>query len=231
MGFNNCSGDGTIDMTGKRDRCITTAYDFTQATSVSLSFDVAYAVLNFKNVVYSDSLAVYASTDNGTTWNQVYIKGGTSLSNIPAITSGQTCWAPSSPSEWRTDKINLNNLAGHSGVKFAFENISAWGEWIYIDNISISASSGSSGCDSITYAKSIHPIMMSQCAIAGCHVSGGSGPTNFTTYAGVKADADNGKLKLRMIDGNPSMMPLTGKLPDAMISKVQCWLDSGAPNN
>jgi hypothetical protein len=125
----------------------------------------------------------------------------------------------------------VNNLAGHSNVKFAFENTSDWGEWIYIDNVSIAASSGSNGCDTVTYAKSIQPIIQTQCAIQGCHVSGGSGPTNFSTYAGVKLDVDNGNLKKRMIDGNPSIMPASGKLPDAMINKVQCWLDAGAPNN
>ena len=231
VGFNNCSGDGTIDMTGKKDWLITAAYDFTQATSVSFSFDVAYAVLNFKNATYYDSLAVYSSIDGGSTWNQVYIKGGTLLANIPAITVGQPCWTPTSANDWRTDKINLNNLAGHSNVKFAFENISDWGEWIYIDNVTIAASNGGNGCDSITYAKSIQPIMMAHCATSGCHRPGGSGPIDYTTYAGAKLDADNGNLKKRMMDGNPSMMPLTGKLPDAILSKVQCWLDSGAPNN
>jgi hypothetical protein len=218
-------------MTGRKDRCITASYDFTQATSVSISFDVAYVVLNFKNATYFDSLAVYSSIDGGSTWNQIYIKGGTSLANIPAITTGQPCWAPSSANDWRTDKINVNNLAGHSGVKFAFENISDWGEWIYIDNVSIVATNGGNGCDSIKYATSIKPIMAGNCAIPGCHVPGGSGPTDFTTYTGVKLDADNGTLKKRMIDGNPSIMPLTGKLPDAQLSKIQCWLDSGAPNN
>jgi hypothetical protein len=73
--------------------------------------------------------------------------------------------------------------------------------------------------------------MQANCATSGCHVSGGTGPTDFTAYAGIKTDADNGTLKKRMIDGNPSFMPTSGKLPDSTLNKVQCWLDNGAPNN
>lgn len=235
IGFNNCSGDGTTDMTGKKDRFITAAYDFTDALYASISFDVAYAVLNVKSQTYTDSLAVFASADGGSTWNQIYLKGGTTLSNIPVITATQPCWAPSSSSDWRTDKITVNNLAGHSRVMFAFENRSDWGEWIYIDNINITASSSAgTSCVGVTFAKSILPVMQTQCALSGCH-DAASGRTDLSAYGnattGIKSIADNGNLKKRMIDGNPSFMPTSGKLPDSTLSKVQCWLDAGAPNN
>ncbi|HSH67379.1 MAG TPA: hypothetical protein VLB84_16665, partial [Bacteroidia bacterium] len=38
VGFNNCSGDGNTDMTGRIDRLISPSYDFSKATSVNLSF-------------------------------------------------------------------------------------------------------------------------------------------------------------------------------------------------
>ena len=229
IGFNNCSGDGTTDMTGRKDRFMTAAYDFTQATSVTIAFDVAYAVLNFKSTTYTDSLAVFASTDGGTTWSQIYLRGGTTLTDT-TITASSPCWAPASASRWRTDKITANNLGGHSQVMFAFENRSDWGEWIFIDNITITANSGPP-C-SATYAKNIQSIMQVHCTITGCHVAGNSAPpTDLTTYAGVKADAINGLLKARVIDGNPSFMPNPGGIPDSLKNKIQCWLDAGAPNN
>lgn len=140
IGFNNCDGNGTgIDMTGTKDRLITAAYDFTNTTvTASMSFDLAYAVLKYKNQILNDSLAISYSTDCGTTWTQLYLKGGVELSNI--ITS-VSCWVPTA-SDWRTETINLGVLAGQPNVMFAFENRSNWGEWIYIDNINITAITG-----------------------------------------------------------------------------------------
>lgn len=231
IGFNNCSGDGNTDMTGRKDRLITPSYDFSKATSVSLSFDIAYALLFFKNQEYPDSLAVFSSIDGGATWDTLYSKGGSDLSNIQPITTSPPCWVPASSSDWRTDYIPLNKLAGQPHVMFAFENRSAWGEWIFIDNISISASSGTTDCDKITFSKDIQPLIKSNCATTGCHVPNGSAPGDYTTFDAIKSDADRGQLKKRMIDGNPSFMPPSGKLDEATLNKLNCWLNAGAPNN
>jgi hypothetical protein len=231
IGFNNCSGDGNTDMTGRRDRLLSPSYDFSKATSVSLSFDIAYALLFFKNQEYPDSLAIYSSINGGATWDSLYMKGGSDLSNIQPITTSPPCWVPASSSHWRTDHIALNKLAGQPNVMFAFENRSAWGEWIYIDNISITAGSGLTDCDKITYSKDIQPIIIANCATTGCHVPNGSAPGDYTKFDAVKSDADNGALKKRVIDGNPSFMPPSGKLYEADLNKITCWLNAGAPNN
>jgi hypothetical protein len=234
IGFNNCSGNGTVSMTGKRDRFITATYDFSGATTASLSFDVAYAVLQVKDIDFTDSLAIYSSSDNGNTWTQIYFKGGTDLSNIPIITTTTPCWEPAFATDWRTDKINVSNLAGKSRVTFAFENRSDWGEWVYLDNITIAATNVGASCDKITYANNIKPIIISKCATPNCHVPGHQDPIDLDTYAGLKTIVDNGHFKKRVMDGNPSFMPTSsagGKLDDATLSKIQCWLDNGAPNN
>jgi hypothetical protein len=230
IGFNNCSGDGNTDMTGRKDRLLSPSYDFSKATSASLSFDVAYAVLDFKNQYYSDSLFIYSSIDGGNTWTQIYINGGEDLSNIPPITTSPPCWLPSAATDWRTDFIPLNNLAGQSNVKFAFENRSGWGEWICLDNITVTSSNGSSDCDKITYSKDIDPIIKNSCAITGCHVPNGTA-ADFTTFDGLKPDIESGGFKRRVVDGKPSFMPPAGKLPDADIDKINCWLNTGGPNN
>lgn len=231
VGFNNCSGNGNSDMTGKYDRLISPSYDLSKATTFNFSFDVAYALLNFKGQVFSDSLAVYYSIDGGYNWTRIYLDGGEGLSNVPVVTTSPPCWAPAATSDWKTEIINLDKIAGKPYVMFAFENHSGWGEWIYLDNISISASNGPNTCEGISYAKDIQPIIQGQCATSGCHVAGGTGPTDFSTYAGVKMAVDYGSFKKRTIDGNPSFMPVSGKLPDQMLSKIRCWLNAGAPNN
>lgn len=137
IGFNNCDGNGSGNsMAGTKDRFITAAYDFTNTTAkASLSFDFAYAVLKYKNQVLNDSLAVFSSTDCGLTWDLLYLKGGKDLSDLE---TSVPCWTPTD-ADWRTTNIELPMLAGKASVLFAFENRSSWGEWIYIDNINISA--------------------------------------------------------------------------------------------
>ena len=138
IGFDNCDGNGSGgNMTGKKDRFITPAYNLSNATtSASLSFDLAYALLDFKGQINSDTLAVFSSTDCGSTWSQLYLKGGAALATVTATTA--QCWVPSA-NEWRTENISLTNFAGSPSVMFAFENRSDWGEWIYLDNININA--------------------------------------------------------------------------------------------
>lgn len=231
IGFNNCSGNGNADMTGKTDRLISPSYDFSKATNVNLTFDVAYAFLYFKNQEYPDTLAIYSSINGGVTWDSLYLKSGSDLSNIAQIMSSPPCWSPTIDTDWRTDFILLNHLAGQPNVMFAFENRSAWGQWIYIDNITINAVSGATDCDKITYTNDILPIIEKSCSTTGCHVPNGSAPSDYTTFEGVKGDVDNGSFKRRVVDGKPNFMPPAGKLDSDLIDKVNCWLNAGAPNN
>lgn len=148
VGFNNCDGNGSSDMTGTLDRLYTTTYDFSSATTAAMDFDVAYAPCSYQSVLYNDTLLVYYSIDCGSTWSQLYSKGGSTLATAPAykLTSTSGCWEPSS-SQWRLENISLNSLAGQSNVMFAFENRSDWGEWIYLDDINITSSTVSSISD------------------------------------------------------------------------------------
>lgn len=135
IAFNNCDGNGNNDMTGLIDRFYTESYDLSTGTA-SLTFDVAYTPMIYNGSVYSDGLKVYSSSDCGATWNQMYSKSGTTLATAP---TSSACWTPSS-SEWRNETVNLASLSGQPNVMFAFENISGWGNWLFIDNINISGS-------------------------------------------------------------------------------------------
>jgi len=139
IGFNNCGGDGNTDMTGMRDRFYTESYNLSSGTS-NLTFDVAYTPMSYNGAIYSDTLVVFASSDCGATWNQLYIKGGTMLATAPTFTStGSTCWSPSS-TQWRNETVSLASYTGQPNVMIAFENRSGWGDWLYLDNINISSS-------------------------------------------------------------------------------------------
>ncbi|MFN7013377.1 MAG: hypothetical protein ACK4ON_03800 [Bacteroidia bacterium] len=75
-------------------------------------------------------------------------------------------------------------------------------------------------CDTATikYSNYIKNIINTNCG--SCH-------TNYTDYSGVKAIADDGKLKNRVVDGNPSPMPPNGLLPQATRDSILWWINGG----
>ncbi len=87
-------------------------------------------------------------------------------------------------------------------------------------------------CDTqnVTWSGTIQPIIQSRCAIPGCHVTGAQSP-NLTTYAGVKSQADAGRIQARVIDRSPSAMPPSGALPSCELLAISAWLAAGAPEN
>jgi hypothetical protein len=78
---------------------------------------------------------------------------------------------------------------------------------------------------SISYEAAVKNIIATNCAIAGCHV-GGTGRTNFTSFATIQATAAEIKTKT----GNRSM-PVGRMLSNEQIQQIACWVDAGAPNN
>lgn len=85
-------------------------------------------------------------------------------------------------------------------------------------------------CDteSITFSGIIKPLIQSRCAQPGCHVTGAQSP-DLTNDAIIKQTADQGLIKQRVIDRQPTVMPPTGALPSCELQQIQAWLDAGAP--
>ncbi|MCE2789064.1 MAG: hypothetical protein LW630_04020 [Saprospiraceae bacterium] len=83
-----------------------------------------------------------------------------------------------------------------------------------------------------TYTGEIADIFNASCAYAGCH--GGSFPADgldLSTYAKAKATSLNGKVLVSVKQqGGAKAMPLGApKLSDAIITKIDCWIQNGAP--
>jgi mono/diheme cytochrome c family protein len=78
---------------------------------------------------------------------------------------------------------------------------------------------------SISYETTIKSIVTTNCAISGCHVTGGTGPGNFADLATLKSKAS--QIKTRT--GNKSM-PIGRTLTDEQIQQIACWVDAGAPS-
>lgn len=91
-----------------------------------------------------------------------------------------------------------------------------------------------SACDSanVTYSGTIRNIINNKCV--GCH-SGTppQGGINFTTYAGLKAKVDDGRLwgAINHLPGFSPMPKGGAKLSTCEIRQVKKWMDAGAPNN
>ncbi len=78
------------------------------------------------------------------------------------------------------------------------------------------------------YMNDVRPIVLGSCIASGCH-NAGSSNGDFTTYAGLKAVADDGSLDDAVnIKKN---MPKNGSLDLESRKKIRCWIEAGAPNN
>jgi hypothetical protein len=85
----------------------------------------------------------------------------------------------------------------------------------------------------ISYSVTVTPIVSANCSSSGaCHgVSSANG--DYTSYAGLKTDADNGKLNNRVIVNNNTHNPpaFVPALSSADKDKINCWIQQNSPNN
>lgn len=130
MNFYNYSSAGATD------HFVSPAIDLSQFTdSVYLTFNVAYCQYSSG---YSDGLAVYISTDCGTTYNTtaLYNKSGSSLQTT---TASSTEYYPSNANQWRAETIDVSSYAGQF-IVLKFESTNDYGNNLFVDDINIIAS-------------------------------------------------------------------------------------------
>ncbi|WP_317897828.1 S8 family serine peptidase [Aurantibacillus circumpalustris] len=121
----------TMNAPGERDEMRTPKFNFSNVANARLRFDVAYARYD---ATFSDSLEVKVSTNCGTTWTSIYLKGGTGL----ATKSDQSNQFVPTSTQWRRDTIDISiPTAGQGNVSFSFINRGHYGQPIYLDNINL----------------------------------------------------------------------------------------------
>jgi hypothetical protein len=94
-----------------------------------LSFNMAHAQYAAEN----DKLEIMVSENCGSTWTTLFSKQGDELKTAEPKT---TAYAPTA-SEWRTEQVFLDGLAGKSNVIIKFVATSAFGNNLFIDDISV----------------------------------------------------------------------------------------------
>jgi len=84
--------------------------------------------------------------------------------------------------------------------------------------------------NSSKFNSDIKPILITKCAISGCHEPGFV-LGNFNNYSDVKLKVDKGSF-YNFIYVN-KLMPPSGREPlsETELKKIKCWLDDGAPEN
>jgi Planctomycete cytochrome C len=93
--------------------------------------------------------------------------------------------------------------------------------------------------DSVYYVNEVQPILLSGCAMTGCHdVASHEGDISLVTYANVmkivKAGNANGSKLINVMirtDGERMPPPPLAAIPAEQIEKIKTWINQGAKNN
>ncbi len=80
----------------------------------------------------------------------------------------------------------------------------------------------------ISFSNDVQPVIDANCAVAGCHVPGNGIPV-WDSYETISAYAD--RIAERTLNGEmpPAFSGYSLSLDE--IQEIQCWVESGAPNN
>ena len=82
--------------------------------------------------------------------------------------------------------------------------------------------------EEISFSADIMPIIQENCATVGCHVTGQQRPA-LENYGQISANAE----RVAFRSSNGTMPPSTSglRLTQEEIDAINCWVDSGAPEN
>lgn len=116
------------------DEMILAGVNLSTATSASCTFDIAHRQYSSGD---NDMLKVFASTDCGKNWTQVYAKYGAALATVSGYITSE--YFPQGAGDWRHETIDLNTYAGNPNVIVKFQATSGSGNNLYIDNINVNS--------------------------------------------------------------------------------------------
>ncbi|MDA3943401.1 MAG: PKD domain-containing protein [Bacteroidetes bacterium] len=146
-GLNETTKAAMLDFTnyfaiGQRDRLISPPLNLTGFEQVNFTFKHAYAK---RHEAYADSLIIYVSADCGESWTRIYGTAEDGTGNFAThppvegfVPTNVWDWCGV---EWGADCItlSLNEWAGDSDVRVAFETYSFYGNPLYITSVELGA--------------------------------------------------------------------------------------------
>ena len=127
---------------GQVDDIISPMLDLTSISNPSLAFQLAYKLYTnpTSNPNYSDTLQVLISTDCGATYSSIYKKYNTNLATTTP-TWANSAFTPTA-SQWRQEVVSLSSYSAATGAFIKFRNISDYENFLFIDDINITSSTG-----------------------------------------------------------------------------------------
>lgn len=127
---------------GQRDELVLPSLNLTSIGAPLLTFDLAYKLYTNPslNPNYSDTLEVLISTDCGVTFNSLYKKFALALATTTPNWAN-SAFVPTS-SQWRTETVPLTSYSSINNAIIKFRNVSDYENYLYLDNINISGSTG-----------------------------------------------------------------------------------------
>jgi PKD repeat protein len=95
---------------------------------------------------YTDSLAIFASTDCGHTWELVHQMGGMEMDVNPTqALPFNTASTLASYGRWLRDTISLNKYLGEANLQLKLEAINGYGNDLYVDGVRVENVAGRAG--------------------------------------------------------------------------------------
>jgi hypothetical protein len=166
---------------------------------------------------HSTSVTILATTSNLAFSASVNESGCETMEGSIAITAT----GGSSSYEYRLDEGTFGSTSEFTGLGAGSYTVTVKDSEGCLTTQSVDLNSG------ITYQSDIKTILDTNCAISGCHVTGGAAPMSLQTFAVAKSRASDIRtavLNNVMPKGGP---PLSQELKD----KIACWVDDNAPEN
>jgi hypothetical protein len=126
--FNYSGANGHVDY------LLSPILDVVDADSVILSFERAYRLYS-TSATYADTLAIVVSTDCGTTFTEVWKRGGAALATISGTTTSS--YVPAA-ADWANTRIDLKPLIGSAtSILVGFKTVNRYGQNLYIDDVNL----------------------------------------------------------------------------------------------
>lgn len=135
-GFSMRMRMGNYSNLDQRDGLVSPVLDLSDwSDGAAVSFAYAYQAYSEQSRVWADTFRVYASSDGGRTWQEVYQKGGTELSYDGGVSSNDN-FQPDA-SQWVRDTAFLPASLVTESTLLKFETENDFGANLYLDDIEV----------------------------------------------------------------------------------------------
>jgi hypothetical protein len=85
--------------------------------------------------------------------------------------------------------------------------------------------------EEVSYNEDVRPIVLSNCAISGCHNGDNGADKNWLNFASFQSNAADVKDRITRPVTASGHMPQTGSISREQIQTIVCWVDQGAQFN